>query len=92
MVPLAGLFVAASLAAGWLTAMPFSADPRDRFTMASEFGTRNIGVAIAIAVTMLGRTEFGQFAAAYAIVEVPMLLAAASLFRRSRLRRATATQ
>jgi BASS family bile acid:Na+ symporter len=84
MVPLAGTFVAASLVAGWLTAMPFTADARDRFTMASEFGTRNIGVAVAIAVTMLGRTEFAQFAAAYALVEVPMLLAAAYLFRQVR--------
>jgi BASS family bile acid:Na+ symporter len=86
-VPLAGLFVAASLLAGWLTAMPFSDDARDRFTMAAEFGTRNIGVAIAIAVTMLGRVEFAQFAAAYVIVEVPMLLAAAWLFRRRQNRR-----
>jgi BASS family bile acid:Na+ symporter len=82
MVPLAGLFVAASLAAGWLTAMPFSTDPRDRFTVAAEFGTRNIAVAVTIAVTLLGREEFAQFAAAYALVEVPMLLVAALAFRR----------
>jgi BASS family bile acid:Na+ symporter len=85
MVPLAGVFVAASLLAGWLTAMPFTADARERFTVAAEFGTRNIAVAIAIAVTMLGRAEFAQFAAAYAMVEVPMLLAAAALFRRHSL-------
>ena len=84
MIPLAGLFVAASFAAGWLTAVPLSADPGDRFTLAAEFGTRNIAVAITIAVTLLGRTEFAQFAAAYALVEVPMLLVAATLFRRRR--------
>ena len=83
MAPLAGVFVAASLVAGWLTALPFTADARERFTIAAEFGTRNIAVAIAIAVTLLGRAEFAQFAVAYALVEVPMLLAAAYLFRRS---------
>lgn len=90
MVPLAGLFVAASLAAGWLTAMPFSTDPRDRFTVAAEFGTRNIAVAVTIAVTLLGREEFAQFAAAYALVEVPMLLVAVLAFRRRNLAAAPA--
>jgi BASS family bile acid:Na+ symporter len=85
MIPLAGIFVAASFAVGWLTAVPLSADPRDRFTLAAEFATRNIAVAITIAVTLLGQAEFAQFAAAYALVEVPMLLAAAWLFRRRRL-------
>ena len=84
MVPLAGVFVLASLLAGWATAVPFSPDPRDRFTMASEFGTRNIAVAITIAVTLLGRAEFANFAAVYAIIEVPILLGAVALFRRWR--------
>ena len=82
MIPLAGIFVAASFAAGWLTAIPLSADARDRFTMAAEFATRNIAVAITIAVTLLGQAGFAQFAAGYALVEVPMVLAAAYLFRR----------
>ena len=84
MVPLAGVFVLGSLLAGWATAVPFSPDPRDRFTMASEFGTRNIAVAITIAVTLLGRAEFANFAAVYAIIEVPILLGAVAIFRRWR--------
>jgi BASS family bile acid:Na+ symporter len=82
MLPLAGLFVLGSIALGWATAMPFSRDPRDRFTMAAEFGTRNIAVAITIAVTLLGRVEFAPFAAVYALIEVPILLVAVALFRR----------
>ena len=39
--------------------------------MAVEFGTRNIGVALAIAVTLLGRVEFSRFAIVYAFVEIP---------------------
>jgi bile acid:Na+ symporter, BASS family len=83
-VPLATAFVIVSLAAGWLTGMLVSADTRDRFTLATEFGTRNIGIAVAIAVTFLGRVEFARFAVTYALVEVPLLLLAALVFRRQR--------
>jgi bile acid:Na+ symporter, BASS family len=78
----AGAFVLASMGAGWLTAMLVTTNPQDRFTLAAEFGTRNIAVAIAIAVTLLGRVEFARFATTYALVEVPLMLAAIALFRR----------
>jgi bile acid:Na+ symporter, BASS family len=81
-VPLAIAFVSLSIAAGWLTAALFTSDPRDRFTVAAEFGTRNIVVALAIAVTLLGRVEFARFATTYALVEIPMMLSAAAIFRR----------
>jgi BASS family bile acid:Na+ symporter len=81
-VPLAAAFVLASMAAGWLTAVPLTPDRRDRFTLAAEFGTRNIGVAIAIAVTLLGRVEFARFATTYALTEIPLMLGAVALFRR----------
>jgi len=81
-VPLAAVFVLASMAAGWMTAVPVTTDPGDRFTLAAEFGTRNIGVAIAIAVTLLGRAEFARFATIYALTEIPVMLAAVALFRR----------
>ena len=51
-VPLVAAFVVCSTAAGWATAAVITADPRDRFTLAVEFGTRNLGVAMAIAVTL----------------------------------------
>lgn len=82
-VPVAAVFVVISVAAGWLTAALLTQDPRDRFTIAAEFGTRNIAVAVAIAVTLLGRVEFARFAAIYAITETPLMLAAVALFRRS---------
>ena len=83
-MPLATAFVLVSLAAGWLTGMLVTADVNDRFTLAAEFGTRNIGIAVAIAVTFLGRVEFARFAVTYALVEVPLLLLAAVAFRRQR--------
>jgi BASS family bile acid:Na+ symporter len=82
-VPLAITFVVGSVVAGWTTAALFTGDSRDRFAIASEFGARNVGVAAAIAVTVLGRFEFARFAAAYALVELPLMLAAVAWFRRS---------
>src|SRR5262245_5061449 len=48
--PLAAAFVAGSAAAGWMTATLVTAERKDRFTLAAEFGSRNVGVALAIAV------------------------------------------
>jgi BASS family bile acid:Na+ symporter len=88
-VPLAAVFVACSSAAGWLTAVPFTADRRDRFTFGAEFGTRNLGVAMAIAVTLLGRVEFARFAYTYFLIEMPLMLAAIALFRTTAARAAS---
>lgn len=84
-MPLAAVFVVASLGIGWMTAAAVTSDPRDRFTVAAEFGTRNVGVALAIAVTLLGRVEFARFAVIYALAEIPLMLGAVALFRRQKL-------
>jgi bile acid:Na+ symporter, BASS family len=81
-VPLAIAFVAASLGVGWGAAALVTADRRDRFTIAAEFGTRNVAIALAIAVTLLGHIEFARFAVTYGLVEIPMLLGAVAIFRR----------
>lgn len=79
--PLAATFVAASFAAGWLGGILVRAEPRDRFTLAAEFATRNVAVAAAIAVTLLHRVEFATFATTYLLTEVPLLLLAIAAFR-----------
>jgi bile acid:Na+ symporter, BASS family len=81
-VPLAAVFVACCSATGWIAAVPFSADRRDRFTFAAEFGTRNLGVAMAIAVTLLGRVEFARFAYTYFLTEIPIMMTAIAVMRR----------
>jgi ACR3 family arsenite efflux pump ArsB len=68
--------------AGWITGALVTKDRRDRFTLAAEFGSRNVGIAMAIAVTILGRVEFASFAVIYSLTEIPMMLAAIALFRR----------
>jgi BASS family bile acid:Na+ symporter len=80
-VPLAAAFVVCSIAVGWVVGAMLTADPRDRFTLAAEFATRNVAVATAIAVTLLGRVEFARFATTYFLTEVPLMLGAILIFR-----------
>jgi BASS family bile acid:Na+ symporter len=81
-VPLAALFVGTSLIAGWVVAGALKVSDRDRFTLAAEFATRNVAVATAIAITLLGRVEFAIFATAYILTELPLMLGAVAVFRR----------
>ena len=69
------------MAAGWAVGAMVTTDPRDRFTLAAEFGTRNVAVATATAVTLLGRVEFALFATTYFLTEVPLMLGAILIFR-----------
>jgi BASS family bile acid:Na+ symporter len=80
-VPLALLFVLLSLISGWIVAAALGASHSDRFTVATEFATRNVAVATAIAVTLLGEPTFAIFAATYFLTEQPILLAATLLYR-----------
>jgi BASS family bile acid:Na+ symporter len=82
-VPLAAVFIVCSMVAGWVTSLIVTADRRDRFTLAAEFGTRNFAAATAIAVTMLGRIEFARFATTYFLIELPIMMVAIWLFLRS---------
>ena len=45
---------------------------------------RNVSIATAVAVTILGRTEFAVFAAAYFLNQVPVIVAALLLVRLTR--------
>ncbi len=83
-VPLAAIFVAASFLVGWLTGTANGASPSDRFTLATEFATRNMAVATAIAVTLAARVEFAVFASTYFLTEIPLMLGAIVVYRRTR--------
>jgi BASS family bile acid:Na+ symporter len=80
-VPLAFTFVLLSLTSGWTVAAGLGASPSDRFTLAAEFATRNVGIATAIAVTLLGKPEFAIFGATYFLTEQPVLLTATLIYR-----------
>ncbi len=71
--------------AGWVTGWAAGATPTDRFTVGMVFVVRNMGIATAVAVTVLGRVEFAVFATAYFVCQMPLALVAAATFRQVRL-------
>ena len=89
-VPLALVFVIVSFCVGWVVGSASRGSAADRFTIATEFATRNIAVATAIAVTLLGRVDFAVFATAYFLTEMPLMLLAIAVFRAWRDPSATA--
>ena len=83
-VPLAAVFVVLSFLTGWLVGTTLAVSAADRFTLATEFATRNVAVATAIAVTLLGRAEFALFATTYFLTELPLMLLGVTGFRNLR--------
>jgi BASS family bile acid:Na+ symporter len=71
------IIILAGWAAGWAGRLTIE----DRFTLATVLVVRNVAVATAVAVTVLGRTEFAVFATAYFLTQLPIVLAALGLFR-----------
>lgn len=57
------------------------ASPQDVVTLAIEFTVRNLGLAAAIAVAVLHQVEFAVFATVYFLIQVPLLLTVAFVFR-----------
>ena len=80
-VPLAVVFVGVSMACGWGAGRLAGADREDKFTLAVEFSTRNVAVATAIAVVVLGQVWFAVFATTYFLIEIPLMLAAIAVHR-----------
>ena len=75
-------FTGAALLAGLGFGRALRLDGRESFTVGLLFATRNVGLAMTIAVAMLGRLDYAVFAAVYFLAETPLLLGAAALFRR----------
>jgi bile acid:Na+ symporter, BASS family len=81
-VLLSASFIAASGLAGLVVGRFAARERADRFTLAVEFATRNVAIATAVAVTLAGRIEMAVFATTYFLTEVPIMLAAVTLYRR----------
>jgi BASS family bile acid:Na+ symporter len=71
--------VAWTIGAG--TARGLGASSADRFTIAAEFGTRNVAVGLAVALAMGVAADFAPLAAVYLMVEMPFMLTAAVVHR-----------
>ena len=76
------IFMAAALVAGLALARSLRLNASDSVTVGIVFAARNIGLALAIAVTLLDRIEFAEVAVVYFLVEVPFLLGVARAYRR----------
>ncbi len=65
------------LAVGWLARLAV----RDRLTLICEFSSRNLGIAILIAVSAMGRAEFLFFAVTLFVTSTTLTLLAVAGFR-----------
>ena len=79
------LFMGLALSIGYLFGNLLQLDFGHKITVAILFAVRNVGLATAIAVTLLGRVEWAVFGAVYFITEVPLLLAVVTVCRRKRV-------
>jgi BASS family bile acid:Na+ symporter len=75
------LLIVIMLTAGWAAGWACALGAKDRFALAMTFVVRNVGIATAVAVTILGRMEFAVFATAYFLNQVPIVVAAVVVFR-----------
>lgn len=77
-----GFFMALALLAGVMIGRLLRLPTADILTNGILFSVRNVGLAMAIAVTLLHRVEYAVFAVVYFLTEVPLLLAFVAAVRR----------
>jgi len=82
---LVGGFVSVAYALGSAGAALLGTTRSDGFTLAAEFGTRNVAVGLAAAGAMGIARDFAWLGALYLAVEIPFMLVAAWLHRRRTL-------
>jgi ACR3 family arsenite efflux pump ArsB len=78
------LLTAIMLLAGWAAGRACALGVRDRLALALVLVVRNVAIATAVAVTVLGRVEFAVFATAYFLNQILLIVAALSLSRLTR--------
>jgi BASS family bile acid:Na+ symporter len=73
--------MAVAMAFGWAIGLVMSLKRSDSITFAILFPVRNIAIATAIAVSLMGRLEYAAFATAYFLSEASLLLGAVVYLR-----------
>jgi BASS family bile acid:Na+ symporter len=76
------LFTGLAMASGGLSGWLAGFGPRERFSFLIEYPARNLGIAAIVGATLLARTEFVVFAAAFFVIQVPLMLIAVLIRRR----------
>ncbi len=79
-------FLVAAMSVGLGLGRLLRLNANDSMTVGIVFAVRNVVVASAIAISILGRLEFAEIAVVYFLVEVPLLLGAVAAYRRWRTR------
>jgi len=54
---------------------------RDGFCFVVEYAARNLAIATVVGASLLGQTEFVLFAAAFFLIQVPLMLVAIAFQR-----------
>jgi len=75
------LFTLLAMTAGAVTGWTLGLKHHDRFAFMVEYPARNLAIATVVGVALLGHTEFVVFAAAFFIIQVPLLMTAVILRR-----------
>jgi BASS family bile acid:Na+ symporter len=75
------LFTLLAMVAGAATGWVLRLQPEDRFAFMVEYPARNLAIATVVGAALLGHTEFVVFAAAFFIIQVPLLMTAVFLRR-----------
>jgi BASS family bile acid:Na+ symporter len=75
-------FMVSALAIGLMLARLLRLSASDSVTVGIVFAVRNVAIALAIALTILHRTEFAEFAVVYFVAEVPLMLGVSGAYRR----------
>jgi BASS family bile acid:Na+ symporter len=73
--------MAVAMAVGWAVGQAMGLKRSDSITLAILFPVRNIALATAIAVSLMGRLEYAAFATAYFLSEAFLLLGVVVFFR-----------
>ena len=73
--------MAVAMAVGWAVGQVMGLKRSDSITLAILFPVRNIALATAIAVSLMGRLEYAAFATAYFLSEAFLLLGVVVFFR-----------
>ncbi len=77
----AALFTLFAMAAGAVTGRGLGLSSRDRFSFMVEYAARNMAIATVVGASLLGQTEFVLFAAAFFLIQVPLMLVAVAFQR-----------
>jgi BASS family bile acid:Na+ symporter len=75
------LFCFIAMTSGVLIGRLAGLNRSDRFCLMVEYAVQNVGIAVVIAVTMIGNVKFATMAAIYVVVQLPIIAVSILKFR-----------